>query len=179
MKGEDDSIFMADKMVLLVHTRAKSWVLSKTPGGDWLLTDALSLRGNFTTTLSSLPNYYDTKNGFTGIISDSDGKKADETADHPLLKLKSNTVVTAQELIDDPEYPKILTMVDAVPEAERQTCQAQKALGLKIGTYEVLVSLVGEELLAPVTQTEDGDVKPYDEWNMHELFDLIEKEALL
>ena len=179
MGSEDDSIFAADKMILLITNRSKNWLSSKSPNGDWMLTDALALRGNFTKTFGTLPIYYDTKNGFKGIMSESDGKEADATTDHPLIQLKSNTVVTAEDVIADPDYPKILLKIDADPESERQTCQAQKALGLRMGSHKNLVSLVGEELLAPVTHTEDGDMKSYNEWNLHQLFDVIKKEAML
>ena len=166
-------------MILLIINRFKNWVLSKTPNGNWMLTDALALRGNFTKTFGTLPNYYDTKNEFTGIMSKSDGKEADATTDHPLIRLKSNTVVTAEDVIADTDYPKIMLKIDADPESKRQICQAQKALGLKMGSHEVLVSLVGEEVLAPVTHTKEGDMKIYDEWNLHKLFDVIKKEAML
>ena len=48
-----------------------------------------------------------------------------------------------------------------------------------MGTFEILKSMVGEDMLAPVIQAEDGSRKSFDEWNMHELFDLIKKEAML
>ena len=179
MGSEDDSIFAADKMILLITNRSKNWLSSKSPNGDWMLTDALALRGNFTKTFGTLPIYYDTKNGFKGIMSESDGKEADATTDHPLVQLKSNTVITAEDVITNTAYPKIVLRINANPESERQTCQAQKALGLRMGSHKNLVSLVGEELLAPVTHTEDGDQKSYKEWNLHELFDVIEKEAML
>ena len=62
-------------------------------------------------------------------MSTSNGKDDDTTTDHPLLRLKSNTVVTAADVIADTTYPKIVLKINANPESERQTSQAQKALG--------------------------------------------------
>ena len=161
----------------MAYERISKLVLEKDDAGQYQHDSATKFCENVKRELAGMFNLLDREHGMSKLIEASDNiintiksidaftasdvlKKSKNEADYKTKNSKTNTVY----------LPEITTRSDAQDEADRLNQYYQAAIGVKEGTTEAWLEIVGKDVLDPVLRDTDGvRTKGIDDYRLSDL----------
>jgi hypothetical protein len=161
----------------MAYERISKLVLDKDDAGQYQHDSAVKFNENVKRELAGMFNLLDRAHGMSKLIESADNhintiKSIDAfTASDVLKKSKQEADKKTKESRTNTVYlPEITTRSDAQDEADRLNQYYQAAIGVKEGTTEAWLEIVGKDVLDPVLRDTDGiRTKGIDDYRLSDL----------